>query len=51
MVRIMIKHKFDKAHNPNWSSGKYKIIRNDNNNSLLDKPTKRNVFLKHDIKQ
>ena len=33
MVRIMIKkNKFDKAHTPNWSSEKYKVLGIDKNN-------------------
>ena len=45
MVRIMIKHnKFDKAHEPNWSSETYKVIGIDNNNFMLGHPTKPDVF-------
>ena len=51
MVRIMIKNKFDKAHMPSWSSDKYKVIRIDTNNFLLDHPTKRKVFLRHEIRK
>ena len=42
-VRIMIKtNKFDKAHMPNWSSEKYKVLGIDKqNNFLLNRPTKR----------
>ena len=48
MVRIMVKHdKFDKAHMPNWPSEKYKVIGIDNNNFMLNHPTKRKVFLRH----
>ena len=40
MVRIMVKkNKFDKAHMPNWSLEKYKVIGIDNNNFLLNHPT------------
>ena len=51
MVRIMVKNKFDKAHMPNWSSEKYKVIGIDNNNFLLNHPTKRKVFLRHEIRK
>ena len=51
MVRIMIKHNKFKAHMPNWSSEKYKIIGIDNNNFLLNHPTKREVFLRHEIRK
>ena len=36
---------------PNWSSEKYKVIRLDNNNCTLGHPTKRKVFLRHEIKK
>ena len=36
---------------PNWSSEKYKAIRIDVNNCMLDHPTKRKVFLRHEIKK
>ena len=45
VVRIMIKtNKFDKAHMPNWSSEKYKVIGIDNNNVILNHPTKQELF-------
>ena len=52
MVRIMIKNnKFDKAHMPNWSSDKYKVIGIDNNNFLLNHSTKRTLSLRHEIRK
>ena len=52
MVRIMIKtNKFDKAHTPNWSLEKYKIIGIDNTNFMLNHPTRRKVVLRHEIRQ
>ena len=46
----MIKrNKFDKAHMPNWLSEKYKVIGIDKNSFLLNHPTKRKVFLRHEI--
>jgi len=52
MVRIMIKHnKFDKAHMPNWTSGKYKVIGIDKTKFLLNHPTKRKVWLRHEIRK
>ena len=52
MVRIMLKmNKFDKAHMPNWSSEKYQVIGTENNNFLLNHPTKRKVFLRHGIRK
>ena len=51
MARIMIKSKFDKAHMPSWSSETYKVIGSDNNNFLLDHPTKHKVFLRHGIRK
>ena len=52
MVRIMIKKKrFDKAHMPNWSSEKYKVIGIDNNNFLLNHPTKRKLYMRHEIRK
>ena len=51
MVRIMINtNKFDKSHMPNWSLEKYKVLGVDNNNFLLNHPTKRKVFLRHEIR-
>ena len=50
MVRVMVKKtKLDKGYSPNWSSTKYKVIRIDNNRFLLDHPTKRKVFMRHEI--
>ena len=47
----MIKpNKFDKAHSPSWSSETYKAIGFDNNNFMLDHPTKRKMFLRHEIR-
>ena len=52
MVRIMIKNiKFDKAHMPNWSLDKYKVLGIDNNTFLLNHPTKRKVWLRHEIRK
>ena len=52
MVRIMMKkNKFDKARMPNWSSEKCKVIGIDNNNFLLNHPTRRKVFLRHEIRK
>ena len=52
MVRIIIKrNKFDKAHMPNWSSDKYKVIGIDKDNFLLNHPTKRKVFLRREIRK
>ena len=51
MVRIMIKtNQLDKAHMPNWSSEKYKVIGIDNNSFLLNHPTKRKLVLRHEIR-
>ena len=51
MVRIMItNNKFDKAHMPNWSSETYKVIGIDNNSLLLNRPTKRKICLRHEIR-
>ena len=36
---------------PNWSSGKYKVVRVGHDNSLLDHATKRKVFLRHEIRK
>ena len=44
-------NKFDKAHMPNWSSEKYKVIGIGNNNFLLNHPTKRKLFLRHEIRK
>ena len=44
MVRIMVKRNtFDKAHTPNWSSEKYKVIGIGKNNLMLNHPTKRKL--------
>ena len=52
MVRIMIKkNKFDKAHMPNWSSEKYKVLGIDENNFILNHPTKRKICLRHEIRK
>ena len=52
MVRIMIKKdKLDKSHMPNWSTERYKVIGIDNNNFLLNHPTKQKVFLRHEIRK
>ena len=51
MVRIMIKHKFGKAHMPSWPSETHKVIIIDNDNVMLDHPTKRKVFLRHEIRK
>ena len=49
MVRIMNKkNTFDKARMPNWSNEEYKIIGTDNNNFMLNHPTKRKLFLRHE---
>ena len=45
------RNKSDKAHMPNWSSGKYKVIGIDNNNCLLNHPTKRKLCLRHEIRK
>ena len=52
MVRIMIKkRKSDKAHMPNWSSEKCKVLGIDKHNFLLNHPTKRKVFMRHGIRK
>ena len=52
MARIMIKNnKFDKAHMPNWSSEKYKVIGTDTNNCMLNHPTRRKICLRHEIRK
>ena len=52
MVRLILKNnKFDKAHMPNWSSDKYKFIGIDTHNFMSNHPTKRNVFLRNEIRQ
>ena len=52
MVRIMTKkNKFDKAHVPNWSLEKYKVLGIDSNNFLLNHPTKRKLYLRHEIRK
>ena len=48
----MIKtNKFDKAHMPNWSSETYKVLGIDETNFLLNHPTRRKVFLRHEIRK
>ena len=42
------KNTFDKARMPNWSNEEYKIIGTDNNNFMLNHPTKRKLFLRHE---
>ena len=52
MFRIILKNnKFDKAHMPNWSSEKYKVLGIGKNNFLLSHPTKRKVFMRHEIRK
>ena len=52
MVRILIKdNKFDKAHMPNWSSEKYKVLGIDERNLILNHPTKRKLCLRHEIRK
>ena len=43
MVRVNIKpkHGITKEHHPKWSLEKYKVIRVEDNNYLLDHPTKK----------
>ena len=36
---------------PIWSSEKHKVIRIDNHNLMLDHPTKRKVFRRHEIRK
>ena len=48
-VNIKPKHGITKGHDPKWSSEKYKVLRVDGNNYLLNHPTKRKVFLRHEI--
>ena len=43
-------NKFDKTHMPNWSSETYKVIGIDEHNFLLNHPTRRKVFLRHEIR-
>ena len=48
----MITHnKFDTSHMPNWSSETYKVIGIDENNFLLNHPTRRKVFLRHELRK
>ena len=48
----MVKNnKFDKAHMPNWSSEQYKVIGIDGHDLLLNHPTRRKVFLRHEIRK
>ena len=51
MVRVNIKpkHGITKEYHPKWSLEKYKVLRVDGNNYLLNHPTKRQVFLRHEI--
>ena len=54
MVRtIFLKkgNKFDKAHKASWSREKYEVTGIGNNNFMLDHPTKRRVFLRHEIRK
>ena len=45
MVIIMVKqNKFDKSHKPVWSCETYKVIGIDDNNFLLNHPTKQMSF-------
>ena len=51
VIIIIIKNnKFDKAHMPNRSSEKYKVLGIDKSNFLLNHPTKRKVFMRHEIR-
>ena len=49
MVRVNIKpkHGITKGHDKKWSSDKYKVLRVDGNNYLLNDPTRRKIFLRH----
>ena len=51
MVRVNIKpkHGITKGHDKKWSSDKYKVLRVDGNNYLLNHPTRRKIFLRHEI--
>ena len=48
-VNIKPKHGITKEHHPKWSSEKYKVLRVDGNNYLLNHPTRRKVFLRHEL--
>ena len=51
MVRVNIKpkHGKTKGYDPRWSSEKYKVIRVEDNSYLLDHPTKKKIFLRHEL--
>ena len=51
MVRVNIKpkHGITKGHDPKWSSQKYKVLRVDGNSYLLNHPTKRKLFMRHEM--
>ena len=48
-VNLKPKHGITKEHHPKWSLEKYKVLRIEGNNYLLNHPTKRKVFLRHEI--
>ena len=48
--RSAAEHLVDKAHMLNWSRDKYNVFGIDNNIMLLNHPTKRKVFLRHEIR-
>ena len=50
-VNIKPKHGITKGHDPRWSSEKYKVLRVDGNSYLLDHPTRKKVFLRHEIRK
>ena len=45
------RNRFDKAHMPNWSSETYKVLGIDENNFMSNHPTKRNVFMRREIRK
>ena len=50
MVRVHIKPKIGtKAHEPQWSSTRHKVIRTDGNSYLIDYLPKKKLFLRHEL--
>ena len=51
LVRINIKpkHGITKGHDPRWSSEKYNVLRVDGNSYLLNHPTRRKLFMRHEL--
>ena len=48
-VNIKPKHGITKGHDKEWSSDKYKVIGIEGNQYLINHPTKRKVFLRHEL--